>query len=56
MKKNQKQSYIGWYVLTGVIILFALFAPFLFTRPGVIDFSEFTFLEFQSLIYLLILM
>ena len=40
MKKNQKQSYIGWYVLTGVIILFALFAPFLFTRPGVIDFSE----------------
>ena len=40
MKKNQKESYIGWYVLTGVIILFALFAPFLFTRPGVIDFSE----------------
>ena len=26
--------------MTGVIILFALFAPIIFTRPGLIDFTE----------------
>ncbi len=39
MKKNQKQSYIGWYVLTGLIIVFALFAPLIFTSKGRIDFT-----------------
>ena len=38
--KKPKQSYVGWYVMTGVIILFALFAPIIFTRPGMIDFTE----------------
>lgn len=40
MKKNPKQSYYGWYVMTGAFILFALFAPIIFTRPGIIDFTE----------------
>lgn len=39
-RKEQKQTYLGWYVLTGVIIVFALFAPYVFTRPGKVVFAE----------------
>ena len=37
---EKKQSYIGWYVLAAIIILFAFSAPYIFTRKGIIDFTE----------------
>lgn len=37
---EKKKSYIGWYVVAAIIILFAFGAPYIFTRKGIIDFTE----------------
>ena len=37
---EKKKSYIGWYVVATIIVIFALGAPYIFTRKGIIDFTE----------------
>lgn len=37
---RENESYKGWYAFAIIIIAFALFAPYLFTRNGIIDFTE----------------
>ena len=39
MSENKK-SYIGWYVVAAIIVIFAFGAPYIFTRKGIIDFTE----------------
>lgn len=37
---EKKKSYIGWYVVASIIVIFAFGAPYIFTRKGIIDFTE----------------
>lgn len=37
---EKKKSYIGWYVVAAIIVIFAFGAPYIFTRKGIIDFTE----------------
>ena len=37
---EKKKSYIGWYVVAAIFVIFALGAPYIFTRKGIIDFTE----------------
>lgn len=37
---GENKSYKGWYLFAIIVIVFALSAPYLFTRNGIIDFTE----------------
>ena len=37
---EKKKSYIGWYVVAAIVVIFAFGAPYIFTRKGIIDFTE----------------
>ena len=37
---GENKSYKGWYLFVIIVIVFALSAPYLFTRNGIIDFTE----------------
>ena len=37
---EKKKSYIGWYLVAAIIVIFAFGAPYIFTRKGIIDFTE----------------
>ena len=37
---GENKSYKGWYLFAIIVIVFALSAPYLFTRNGMIDFTE----------------
>lgn len=38
--KRQNKSYKVWYLIAAAVIIFGLFAPLIFTRNGIIDFTE----------------
>jgi len=37
---EKRRTYIGWYVVAAIIVIFAFGAPYIFTRKGIIDFTE----------------